>query len=515
MDASPAVANSNPLTRLFNRFFTRHVMNMALLMLLPMFFAGALGLGLFLMIDPDIWWHLADARILTTTHHFIQIEPYSFTVAGERWVNPEWLSELPYWFSYRALGLRGIYLVAWLTVCANVLFVYWRGYLKARHAGAAFWAAGIAVLLMTVNSGPRTIGIAYLAMSAELAILECAERGMTRPLWLLPPLFCVWINLHGSWLIGFALLALYVLCGSFRIKVGALEQEAFGSRERNRLLVVLAASVAALFVNPYGWRLVWNPLDMMLNQTLNIATVAEWQPLSMDTLDGKAAVLAVGLMVVANLIRGRQWRIFELALVFFAWFAAIDHMRFAYLAAVITTPMLAVDIERSFFTESDAKTIPAMNALLAGAAVCAMVLMFPSETKLEKMLASMFPLQTTRSIQPSWRTFNWDYVGGRMAFDYSPEFIDSRFDTFEHHGVLGDYERIMRGQNSLELLDRYRVDHVLVQEPMTLSYLLQRTPGWKLERREKAGDGIYVLYARVASADGSASATAAPVAGQH
>ena len=135
MDASPAVATSGPFTRLFNRIFTRHVMNMALLMLLPMIFAGTLSVGLFLMIDPDIWWHLADARILFATHHFIHIEPYSFTVAGERWVNPEWLSELPYWFSYRALGLRGIYLVAWLTVCANVLFVYWRGFWKARHAG--------------------------------------------------------------------------------------------------------------------------------------------------------------------------------------------------------------------------------------------------------------------------------------------------------------------------------------------------------------------------------------------
>ena len=76
------------------------------------------------------------------------------------------------------------------------------GYWLARSADAALWAAAIAFVLMTVNSGPRMIEFAYLAMSAELAILEAADRGNKRLLWLLPPLFCLWINLHGTWLVG-------------------------------------------------------------------------------------------------------------------------------------------------------------------------------------------------------------------------------------------------------------------------------------------------------------------------
>ena len=98
--------------------------------------------------------------------------------------------------------------------------MYWRGYRRSGHAGAAWWAAGLAFLLISVNSGPRTIAMAYIAMSAELAILEAAERGKTRALWLLPPLFCIWVNLHGSWLIGLALFVLYILCGSFGVQEG-------------------------------------------------------------------------------------------------------------------------------------------------------------------------------------------------------------------------------------------------------------------------------------------------------
>ena len=39
----------------------------------------------------------------------------------------------------------------------------------------------------------------------------------------------------------------------------------------------------------------------------------------------------------------------------FAWFAAIDHVRFMFLAAVIVMPILAVDFERSFCAPSDQK----------------------------------------------------------------------------------------------------------------------------------------------------------------
>lgn len=478
-------------------------MNMAVLAVVPMVFASCFNKTLSLPSDPDIWWHLADARLLCASHHFIQIEPYSFSVAGERWINPEWLSELPYWFSYRAFQLRGLYFLSWLAFCANILLVYWRGYLNSRHAGAAFWAACLGFVLMTVNAGPRMIIFGYLAMSCELLILEASERGGKRVLWLLPPLFCVWINLHGTWLIGIAILLLYILCGLFRVQMDALKQDAFSASARNRLLAVLAASVVVLFVNPYGWKLVWNPLDMMINQKVNIATVAEWQPLKVGSLEGAGALIGIGLMVLANCVRGRRWKLFELTMVFFAWYAAFDHIRFLFLAAVLTVPILSVDFERSFCTSSDEKTIPAMNLLMTVGAMGFIAFMLPSEARLQEKLQSSFPLQAIRSIKPQWRTFNWDYVGGRMAFEGKSAFVDSRVDTFEHHGVFQDYLKAMNLVDSLEVLDRYRIDHLLVLDTQPVSYLLKHTPGWKEAMRENCEMGPYVMYVRLPLADSS------------
>jgi hypothetical protein len=509
--SSPDAGTIGKLLRVFNRIFTRHLMNIAILMMLPMLLAPTLNLTRALMVDPDIWFHLANARILCTTHHFIQVDPYSFTVLGRPWINYEWLSEIPYWFSFGAFGLRGIYLVAWLALCANILFVYWRSVRISRHAGAAFWATCIAIGLMTVNSGPRTIAFAYLALSAELAILEAAEQGQKRLLWLLPPLLCLWINLHGSWPLGITVLGIYFVCGLFHLQRGVFEQEAFTPRDRNRLLTVLVASMAAILINPYGWRLMTTPFKLMGQESI-LANLGEWTPLTVNSLEGLSAILAICLMIVANCIRGRKWRVYELGIILFAWYDAFYHHRFTYLAAVMTTPFLARDLERSFCTEPDTKTIPAMNAVMVSAAVWVMIFMFPTDASLRTVFNSLFPNKIISSLDPSWRTLNIDSIGGRLAFESKPTFIDTRFDPYVETGVLQDFQSIMYLLNPLDLIDKYRIDHILVKRNTSISYLLQHTPGWRAQKCERSWDGdFFVLYAKSPGAPPSLAVCPAPV----
>jgi hypothetical protein len=512
-DSQPAtVAESSTWTRVYSR----HLMNMALLMMIPVLVASTLNRSHTLLVDPDIWWHLADARVLLVDHHFIHTDPYSFSVVGRPWIDWEWLSELPFYFGFKTLGLQGIYLITWLLLAGNILFVYWRGYWMSRRADAALWTAAIAFILMTVNSGPRTIEFAYLAMSAELAILEAADRGDKRFLWLLPPLFCLWINLHGMWFAGIVLFALYIACNLFSVKLGVFEQQALAPSDRNRLFAVLGVGIAALILNPYGWHLLWNPLDMALNQKVSVAQIAEWQPMKLSTLEGKTVVVAIALMVLTNCIKGRKWKIFEMVFVFLAWYAAFSHVRFSYFAAVLTTPMLARDLARAFNLESDANTIPKMNVLMAVAAFGVIAFMFPREAALNKMLGIMFPQKTIASIQPSWRTMNWDYVGGMMAWQERSSFIDSRFDSFEHAGVMQDYGLIVQGHDAFALMDKYHIDHALLKDDLALTYLLEHTPGWQIIQREKAWEGEYLLFAKTGPASPPAPACPpTPIPAQH
>jgi hypothetical protein len=503
----------NPIHHTFNRIFSK-----------PVFYATVLAFGLIclsgnlrkpeeLLSDPDIWWHLANARTLTATHQFVQIEPYSFTVSGERWINPEWLSELPFWFGYQSLGLAGIYLVTAIGLCANILFIYGRSCWQARHADAAFWACALAVPLMTVNAGPRTILFAYLALSAEMGILEASERGKTRLLWLLPPLFCVWINLHGSWAAGAGLLTLYLLCGSFSFHQGVIQQQALSGSDRRRFLLVWLASLAALFINPYGWRLIWYPFDMLLNQKLVIAHASEWQPLNSGSALGRFSVAAILLMIVANCWRGRSWKIHELAFLFFAWFMAFSHMRFTFMAAALTTPLLACDLARGFFSKPKNETIPAMNALFAAGAVCAVLYFFPANSTLQHALEARYPLRSIAFIQPSWRTFNQDTLGGIMDLNGKPTYLDTRLDTFDHHGEFADYLGVLYSRQPFDNLNKYRIDHLLIPANWPLAYLLEHTPGWQVEMREGSGANAYELFASSQAVTGESircAATSSP-----
>ena len=473
------------------------MMDIAILALLPVILS-TIRYPAHALADPDIWWHIADARILTQTHHFIHVEPYSYTVAGQNWVDPEWLSEVPFWLGYRFLGLLGIYLVTWLALSANLYLVYWRGFLKNRNPGVALWIAALSFILMWVNATSRTILFGYIALSLELCILESVERGRTRVLWLLPPLFCAWINLHGSWVIGLAFFALYILCGLPRTNAGIFAQEPQRGKALKRLVVVFAVCMAALLANPYGWRLVWNPFDMALNQKLNIGNVQEWQPLNLEWFVGKVAVGFIVLIVVVNVLHARKWKIYEFVFVFLAWYAAFDHARFTFLAAVVTVPMLAADVARGFFPGArNPKTIPFMNGVVAAAVLGIVAIYFPSRDALQKGLAELFPLETIASIQPGWRTLNSERVGGFMDFYSKPTFIDTRWDTFEHHGIMKDFIDILHFKNSLALLDKYKIDHILLPKSEPITYLLERTPGWKVMRTEGSGeDGQYELFVR-------------------
>jgi hypothetical protein len=495
--AAPAVARtqaSSTHAGIFGKLFGQNLLNVALLIGLAVWIGNPMLLPAEFVKDPDIWWHLANARILTTTHHFIHIEPYSFSVAGQPWINPEWLSELPYWLGYSLLGLRGVHLVVLIALCANLCFVYFRSSWKSGHQQAALWTSVLAFFLMTGNSGARTIVIAYLALSAEMAILEAAERGRKSLLWLLPPLFCVWINLHGSWIFGLGFLGLYIGCGLFGLHLGSIDQEPFSAADRNRLLRVFFCCLPFLFVNPYGWRLVWNPFDMQFNQKLVLSLTEEWQPLSLTSSTGIAALIALGAMVAANLVSPRKWKLYELAFLASAWYFAFAHQRFCYLACIVTMPWLAADLARSFYGPPSTKTIPAINAAFAALILGAIVYFFPSERQMQKEITDGLPMRSITALEPSWRTLSDYSLGGMMDFQGKPDFIDSRNDTFEHHGILEQYLEIENLQNTYGLLDSNRIDHVLTHAGGALAFALEHSTQWQLVTRE----GSYEFFARTA-----------------
>jgi hypothetical protein len=150
----------------------------------------------------------------------------------------------------------------------------------------------LAIFLGVVSIGPRVLLLGWLCMVALLLLLDRFQR-TGKGLWLLPPLFALWINLHASWVFGMVVLALTIGAGLVEGEWGLVVAQRWKPEEVRKLLLAFAASAAALFVNPFGYKLVLYPLDFLFRQPSNMQHIAEWHSVDFSTGDGKLALIVI------------------------------------------------------------------------------------------------------------------------------------------------------------------------------------------------------------------------------
>ena len=447
--------------------------------------------------DPDIWWHLHNADYLVQHHSLPRADLYSFTVPGHPWINHEWLAELPYYFAWRALGLGGINAVMFAVLSLIFLGVLYLCYQESGHYKASIVAGCFAVFLGSVSFGPRTILFGYAYLVLLLIVLQRFRQKGHAPLWLIPPLFCLWVNTHGSWLIGIVIFSTVIGAGLFKGEWGLIAAEPWTPSQRNQLLMSWSASLAALFVNPFGARLVFYPFDLAFRQKLNIEHVAEWVSVNFHDMRGKLVIILLIVLLVSALLRARRWTLAELGLVLFALYSGLTYIRFLFLLGIVIAPVLAKTFEfvPRYRREKDT---PVMNALVIILMIAGVARYWPREIQLQALVADQYPAQAVSYLQahpPSGPVLNFYLWGGYLNWrDPSLKiFLDSRVDIFEYSGVLQDYLDVLALKDPELLLDKYKIRYVLFPPGEPLTYVLQHDPKWKVLYSDK----ISVLLERM------------------
>jgi hypothetical protein len=434
--------------------------------------------------DPDIWWHLRNAEYLLKTHHFVRADMYSYTVTGTPWINHEWLTEIPYYLAWRLWGFRGIFVLMVALVEIIILSTYYLGSLVSGNSKAAFLSSWLALFLMTVSFGPRTLLFGWIYLILLLVILWRYKQHGKGSLWLLPVLFLFWVNSHGSWLIGMVVLSIFIVTGLRDISLPGLEGTRWSPAQLKRLLTVTALSLAALFINPYAHKLVFYPFDLAFRQTLNVASIQEWASLDFHTVRGKVLIAATFLVFVLVLVRKQRWRLEWFVLLLFALYSSLSYVRFLFFAGIVLTPVLALRLDMVPPYEKE-KDKPIINTVLIVLFIVFMVRTFPTEQSLAEDIAKTYPVRATdylRSLvqQQPGRIFN-DYLwGGYLDMNCRnvPVFIDSRTDIFEYRGVLKDYLDLIHLNNSLEILDKYKIRYLMLATPSPQAYFVNHVPEW-------------------------------------
>lgn len=446
--------------------------------------------------ESDIWFHLRNAQELLTRHSFLRADLYTFTTAGAPLLNFEWLSELPYYLAFRAWGLHGllaVYLVLLWLIFAGVYYLALR---RGANGGDAALVTMAGVALGSYSFGPRMLHFGWLCLVVLLFVLERFRR-TGEGLWAVPPLFALWINFHGSWLFGFVVMAICIVSGLVEGRWGMVIAERWPPTQLRKLLLAFAVSAIALLANPYGYKLVWYPFELLSRQQAVRDNMIEWQSMDFHTGWGKLGMLMIIVLLAAAWFSGKPWQLNDILLATFAVVASLNHMRFLLFAAIILVPILAPRLR--LFAPYDAnKDKPWLNLAITAAIVAIIAGSYPSGAELQNRIDGQFPREALHFMQQrqiTGRLFNWYDFGGYIEF-YAPTiktFADGRTDIFVYSGVLDDYQKINTIGEPLELLDKYKIDYVLFPVNKHLTYVLDHSAAWRTIYEDK----VVKLYQRL------------------
>jgi hypothetical protein len=160
--------------------------------------------------DPDLWGHVLFGGDLFRTGRVVRPDPYSYLSGGQPWINHEWLAEALFYLGYRAAGATGLVLLKMavgLMAMGLVLAHLLRRGLSTLHAVLLLLLVFTLVSVGTNTLRPQIF--TFLALVLLLLALDAADHGRTMWLWSVPLVFAAWVNLHGGFLAGIALLLVW------------------------------------------------------------------------------------------------------------------------------------------------------------------------------------------------------------------------------------------------------------------------------------------------------------------
>lgn len=451
-----------------------------------------------LRTEPDTWWHIKYGESILQTGHWPAGDIYSFTAHGIFRMAFEWGGSVLMALTYQLCGVRGMDVLIIVLTSAIVILLYCYAWLRSHNSKAALLATVVALPLATMcfTLRPRLLGFIFILLT--LICLERYRQGVQKTLWVLPLIFLLWINSHGSWALGLFILGAYWASGLVGFSWGGLHAQRWRQDQRIHLALVFLMSVVVLPLNPYGTRLVAYPLNMALYQPVGVKYVQEWQPLPFAFWQSKLLLLLVLAFIVAVVALRPTYYMEELGLFLFATYATLLHARFVMLFAILMAPILASILARWVPPYEPAIDKHALNTALILIAVVGMAFYVPSSAQLNKDLLKKYPVKAIEYLKhhsvpgPMFNDYNF---GGYMLWAMGPKhqvFIDGRADLYEETGVFSDYVRIVNlGPETLAILHSYGIRSCMIGPKTALSTLLSSLPSWKRVYEDKLA-AIYV-----------------------
>jgi hypothetical protein len=442
--------------------------------------------------DGDLSAHIRMGNLILATRHIPAHSLASYTAAADPMIAHAWLAEIFFATLYNIGGLPLICvfagIVVGLTHGAIALFL-------RRHGADPRWAFLAALLSLSLASThwlarPHLFSIVGSALT--LFVLE-SERPK-RNLYLIP-LYAVWANLHGGWLYGLAMIAMYIAGEIAEALLSSENRQYWLSRAKRDAYAFLIAG-ASTVVNPFGIALYREVLFAVTSTSL-AKNMAEFLPPNFQD-PGQWPFLLALLLTIALLSMGvKRMPLNWLAVVIMSLFFALRSFRNIALFGVTAWPLIALHVAQAFpkgkrkfplfgeFARLDPDTRPGVYALPMAALMLLVGLNRGSIGGLH-VIADHFDNKTfpVRAVDEAkkanlqGRVFDAWAWGGYIMFAWPQASL--HVDPLKFNDTtMVTYTTIENlHPDWLDELKRWKVKTIIVQTKSPMAKALRTAPGW-------------------------------------
>ncbi len=479
------------------------------------------GIFVFVNTQPirpnDFWWHIAIGREIATTGNIPSADEYSFTMRGEPYPSYQmfWLADVSQYGLYESGGPALVILVQSLMITAAyglLLWLCWKISNSWRIAAVGTLFA-VSLGLENWNVRPQTIsfllGVLYL-----FAIHSYRERNQLRWLAVFPLGMLVWVNSHGSFLIGLVLIGIWLGDEVWQLGIARIRKNEIPSLKNFwAALIALAMTLLTCLINPRGLGII-SYVQALTSDPSVQGLVPEWAPPTFNDVYG--SIFLIGLMLCASILAVSPKRPSFYHLVLFLTFGilGLKTTRGLIWFGIVMAPVLAdhitaltKSIGRKRVQKSKASGTRLANQLILIFLVIIAVISLPwfksylpFPNRKVGLISSETPIQATEfllSERPPGQLFHEMGFGSYLIWAAHPEykvFADPRIELYPRD-IWWDYIALVNALPGWdELLGEYDIHTIMLrpqgQEPFVDA--LQESSGW----REIYKDQSAIIFVR-------------------
>lgn len=465
--------------------------------------------------DPDVWWQLRSGELNLSQGRIVQEESFSYTCpqaegcAASR-IQHEWLAQPILVLFWSLLGHAGLSLYAVLCATVGMGIVY------LTMSGGPYLKAFLIVLgafSASIFFGARPLMLSFILATVTLWIVYGFHRGgHTRRLWILPPMFALWGNLHGGWPQG-ALILMGAAAGMLlnfavyrRVSPRTASESASTdsapppdspragvSRIAYFLIPCVLAAVLIPLLNPYGMDVLSVPIDT-IGFDFQPQFIKEWRPPELSRPDMWPFFALLALTVLTMALDWRRADFVEIVLVAGTAYMALTsarHIAFFSTVALIPLSIHAAQLgaDRGWYIPRSRRVTPARARLnlaliiIVGLTSLLYFVMRVAPANANVLLRKALPVdavEAMKEIRPPQPMLNsWNFGGYLIYFmrDY-PVFIDGRADLYR--GFTWTYIRILQAEDPFwrDEFAKWDIQSVLMEPNTPIIEVLRTEPGW-------------------------------------